>query len=79
MRVLPLTEAGLDDPALRDFTSLTDVDTVSAWAKANGLAGVHYWSLDRDTPCAQTTASSTCSSTSVAALGYTDEFIKDLG
>jgi tRNA G18 (ribose-2'-O)-methylase SpoU len=25
MRVLPLTEAGLDDPALRDFTSLTDV------------------------------------------------------
>jgi tRNA G18 (ribose-2'-O)-methylase SpoU len=25
MRVLPLTEAGLADPALRDFTSLTDV------------------------------------------------------
>ncbi|MBA8991270.1 hypothetical protein FHW23_002539 [Curtobacterium pusillum] len=69
---------GVNDASDEVFT-LADVDTLSAYAEANGLAGVHYWSLDRDTPCASTTASSTCSSVSSApALAWTDRFLADL-
>ncbi|SMC24375.1 Carbohydrate binding domain-containing protein [Andreprevotia lacus DSM 23236] len=28
--------------------SLSDADVVAAWVKANGLAGLHHWSYDRD-------------------------------
>ena len=43
-----------------------DVDTLATYAASNGLAGLHLWSLDRDTPCATTTtyASPTCNSDS---------------
>jgi chitinase len=69
---------GVNDASDEVFT-LADVDTLSAYAKANGLAGVHYWSLDRDTPCSSTTAMSTCSSVpSAPALAWTDRFIADL-
>jgi len=36
------------------FTA-ADVDTLTNYVKSNGLAGLHFWSLDRDTPCATTT------------------------
>lgn len=69
---------GVNDASDEVFT-LADVDTLSAYAKANGLAGVHYWSLDRDTPCSSTTAMSTCSSVpSAPALAWTDRFLADL-
>ncbi|PZF62878.1 carbohydrate-binding protein [Curtobacterium sp. MCPF17_047] len=69
---------GVNDVVSNVFT-LADVDTVSAYARANALAGVHYWSLDRDTPCAQSTASATCSSRPDAALSYTNRFLTALG
>jgi hypothetical protein len=63
-----------------EITTLADIDTIANYATANGLAGVHFWSLDRDTPCAAGSASSTCNSyPSVGALGYTNEILKDLG
>ncbi|HUB88374.1 MAG TPA: carbohydrate-binding protein, partial [Dyella sp.] len=63
-----------------EITTLADIDTITNYATANGLAGVHFWSLDRDTPCAAGSASSTCNSyPSVGALGYTNEVLKDLG
>jgi len=69
---------GVNDASDEVFT-LADVDTLSAYAKANGLAGIHYWSLDRDTPCSSSTAMSTCSSVpSAPALAWTDRFIADL-
>ncbi|MGH1974242.1 hypothetical protein ACRCLA_19795, partial [Acinetobacter baumannii] len=69
---------GVNDTTDEVFT-LADVDTLSAYAKANGLAGIHSWSLDRDTPCASTTASPTCSSVpSAPALAWTDRFLADL-
>lgn len=69
---------GVNDATDEVFT-LADVDTLSAYAKANGLAGIHYWSLDRDTPCSSTTAMSTCSSVpSAPGLAWTDRFIADL-
>ena len=60
--------------------SLTDVDTVSAWVLQNGLAGVHYWSLDRDVDCAPGFASATCNSYGQAGTwGFTNAFVNALG
>ena len=72
---------GLNDNTAETFTA-ADVDTLTAYAAGNGLAGLHFWSLDRDTPCATTTtyASPTCNSVSgTTALEYTDRFLSDLG
>jgi chitinase len=35
-------------------TKLEDVEAVARFARSRGLAGLHYWSLDRDRPCAGT-------------------------
>ena len=60
--------------------SLTDVDTLSAWALQNKLAGVHYWSLDRDVDCPPGSASPTCNSYgSAGTWGFTNRFILKLG
>ncbi|HET9894434.1 MAG TPA: hypothetical protein VFQ44_05825, partial [Streptosporangiaceae bacterium] len=72
---------GLNDNASETFTP-ADVDTLTTYAAGNGLAGLHFWSLDRDTPCpaAQTWASPTCNSVSgTTALQYTNRFLSDLG
>ncbi|BDZ48532.1 hypothetical protein GCM10025867_07730 [Frondihabitans sucicola] len=72
---------GVNDSA-SNVVSLKDVDTISSYAVANKLAGVHYWSLDRDTPCptTQSTASATCNSMAGStALQYTQRFLTDLG
>jgi hypothetical protein len=45
IELTPMT--GQNDVAANVF-STTDAGTMDAWAKANGIAGVHYWSLDRD-------------------------------
>ncbi len=73
--------AGLNDSSSETFT-IADVDTLTSYAASNGLAGLHFWSLDRDTPCpsAQTFASPTCNSVSgTTALEYTNRFLSDLG
>ena len=72
---------GMNDTSSETFTP-ADVDTLTTYAVGNGLAGVHFWSLDRDTPCATTTtyASPTCNSVSgTTALEYTNRFLSDLG
>jgi chitinase len=72
---------GLNDTTSETFTA-ADVDTLTSYAKSNGLAGLHYWSLDRDTPCSSATgyASPTCNSVSgTTALEYTNRFLTDLG
>jgi hypothetical protein len=72
---------GLNNTTTETFTA-ADVDTLTAYAAGNGLAGLHIWSLDRDTPCATTTtyASPTCNSISgTTPLEYTDRFLSDLG
>ncbi|MFD0635689.1 ricin-type beta-trefoil lectin domain protein [Catenulispora yoronensis] len=47
---------GMNDATSEIFTT-ADVDTLTSYAAGNGLAGLHYWSLDRDTPCSNTWAS----------------------
>jgi hypothetical protein len=72
---------GLNDASSETFTP-ADVDTLTTYARGNALAGLHFWSLDRDTPCptAQTWASPTCNSASgTTALQYTSRFLSDLG
>lgn len=70
---------GGNDTQDETFT-LGDVATVSTFAKQNGLAGIHYWSLDRDTDCAPGFASPTCNSYGQAgAWGFTNAFLSNLG
>ena len=70
---------GMNDATSEIFTT-ADVDTLSSYAVSNGLAGVHYWSLDRDTPCSDTYASPTCNSiSSTTPLEYANRFLSDLG
>src|SRR5262249_51638870 len=46
--------------------TLADADTVAHFAIDKGLAGVHYWSYDRDTDCSPGAASPTCNSLGTA-------------
>jgi chitinase len=70
---------GMNNTTSETFT-IADVDTLTAYAVDNGLAGLHFWSLDRDTPCSDDYASPTCNSLSgTTPLQYTDEFLSDLG
>jgi hypothetical protein len=59
---------GQNDAADERFT-LADADTVAAFVTSQGLAGVHYWSYDRDVDCPTGAASSTCSSMGAGYAG----------
>jgi len=68
---------GGNDVSSEHFT-LADVDTMTSFAISRGLAGVHYWSYDRDTDCAQGFASPTCNSLGgVGAHGFLRRFLAD--
>ena len=66
---------GGNDVSSERFT-LTDADTITAFAVSRGLAGIHYWSYDRDTDCPPGPASSTCNSLGgVGAHGFLRRFL----
>jgi hypothetical protein len=70
---------GQNDASSEQFT-LSDADTVSQFAIAQGLGGVHFWSYDRDTDCAAGSASATCASMGsgyAGADGYLKRFLAD--
>jgi chitinase len=70
---------GMNDTTSETFT-IADVNTLTKYVASNGLAGLHFWSLDRDTPCDDTYASPTCNSIpSTTPLEYTKRFLRDLG
>ncbi len=75
---------GGNDVAGEVFT-LADVATMSSWAKAQGLAGVHFWSFDRDADCAVGSSSPICNSyvapggSGAGALGFDKAFLSALG
>ena len=61
--------------------SVEDARRLARFSKAQGLAGLHYWSLDRDTPCVNgaTAVSPACSSqNAVPAQAYLNAFIAGL-
>jgi chitinase len=68
---------GGNDVQSEQFT-LQDADEMTAFAIANKLAGVHYWSYDRDVDCPPGAASPTCNSLGgVGAHGFLARFIAD--
>jgi hypothetical protein len=77
---------GDNDSGGETFT-LQDVTTVANYINANGLAGLHYWSFDRDTPCGgvaasdiHVLASATCNSAPGAGvLTFTKDFLSAFG
>src|SRR5882724_6356077 len=70
---------GGNDTQGETFT-VADIGTVSSYAKQKGIAGVHFWSFDRDNDCTQTWASPTCNSYGQAGrLGFTTRFLSALG
>jgi len=59
--------------------SLSDVVTVSRFAKQNQLAGLHFWSIDRDSDCAPGPASADCNTFGASGLfGFTNAFLRHL-
>jgi hypothetical protein len=52
---------GGNDVSSEVFT-LADADSIAQFAKSQGLAGIHYWSYDRDNDCPPGAASPTCNS-----------------
>jgi hypothetical protein len=72
-------DIGGNDTQGETFT-IADASTVSSFVRQNGLAGVHFWSFDRDNDCAPGTGGPTCNSYGQAGtLGFTDAFLSDLG
>ena len=71
--VAPLAEM---PDATDEVFSLADADTITQFAIANGLAGIHYWSYDRDTDCPPGSASSTCNTLGTAGTyGFLKRFL----
>ncbi len=69
---------GGNDTAGETFT-LGDTDMISNFALQNHLAGLHFWSFDRDNDCAPGSSSATCNTWGQAGtLGFTHEFLRDL-
>ena len=70
---------GGNDTIGETFT-LQDVTTVDNFVKQNGLAGVHYWSFDRDCDSPPGASGDVCNSYGQAGrLGFTTQFLSDLG
>jgi hypothetical protein len=62
--------------AQNETFSLADADTVAQFALSKGLAGVHYWSYDRDADCPPGSASATCNSMGTAgSYGFLKRFL----
>ena len=68
---------GQADAGASETLSLANVDTIVAWAKSNGIGGIHFWSFDRDQPSSAST--STSDGTSNPPLAYNNRFTSDLG
>ena len=66
-----------------DIFQVSDIATVSSFVNTSGLAGVHFWSFDRDVDCPFDSVngpSGTCNGVGNAGtLGFTNGFITDLG
>jgi hypothetical protein len=70
---------GGNDVSSEKFT-LGDADAIASFAILQSMAGVHYWSYDRDTDCAEGSASATCNSMGsgyAGAHGYLKRFLGD--
>jgi len=70
---------GGNDASDEHFT-LDDADAITKFAISQGLAGIHYWSYDRDVDCPQGSASATCNTMGngfAGVRGYLKRFLGD--
>ncbi len=70
---------GGNDVSSEHFT-LQDADAIASFAISNSMAGIHYWSYDRDTDSAQGSASATGNSMGsgyAGAHGFLKRFLAD--
>jgi len=51
---------GVNDSPGNVFT-IGDAEMLGAFVRTRGLAGLHYWSMDRDSPCSAVAARADCS------------------
>lgn len=69
---------GGNDVVTETFT-LADASTISSFALNKSLAGIHFWSFDRDDDCPPGYASPTCNTYGLAGtLGFTNRFLQSL-
>jgi chitinase len=70
---------GVNDVLANVFT-LDDARVMARYVREQGLGGVHFWSLDRDTPCAGSAPrpSPSCSNLDVPPLAFTRAFLDAL-
>ncbi|KAJ3381977.1 hypothetical protein HDU92_005010 [Lobulomyces angularis] len=69
---------GMNDVTDEIF-SLSDVKVITKFVKDNNLAGLHFWSFDRDTDCNLNYASPVCNSFGQGGtLGFTNAFLAEL-
>ncbi len=63
----------------QQFFTVEDVKTVMSFVITNGLAGVHYWSFDRDIDCPPGNATPNCNTYGKGGnLGFTKAFLESL-
>ncbi len=68
---------GGNDVSSEQFT-LGNADAIASFAIGHGLAGIHYWSYDRDIDCPPGSASPTCNSLGNAGTrGFLERFLAD--
>jgi chitinase len=60
---------GVNDVNVEQFT-LSDVDTLRNFAQQHGLGDLSFWSVSRDQPCADKSASSVCSGNNLQSKPY---------
>ena len=58
---------------------LEDAAPLARFVKERGLAGLHYWSLDRDAPCADEAARNDCSGLAAGPRAFLQGFQAGLG
>jgi hypothetical protein len=64
--------------ATDEVFTLANADQIATFAKNNGLAGIHYWSYDRDNDCPPSSASATCNTMGGAGTyGFLKRFLAD--
>ena len=71
---------GVNDVHANVFT-LDDARVMARYVRGQGLGGLHFWSLDRDTPCVGDAPkpSPSCSNLDLAPLAFTNELLRALG
>jgi chitinase len=71
-----------ENDSTNEIFQIADVATVATFAMSKGLAGVHFWSFDRDSDCPFNPAGApyNCNGVNDAgSLGYTNAFVSALG